>query len=156
MTMQSDMKKSEEWILECFQSDAMKLDYTIESLKCIDIFFERNSKDGRALPGSPLNNSLGGIIFSLGCYVGSTILKHRQGKWNIDENNEIDIEIELTDGTKLWPVKRVMKRFKLGSEENIYHYGMVAIGRDKNMPTNENNRKLTTLKDEKKWYEFWK
>jgi hypothetical protein len=33
---------------------------------------------------------------------------------------EIDLALELPNGTLLWPVQHVMKRFQLGPEESLY------------------------------------
>jgi hypothetical protein len=42
-----------------------------------------------------------------------------------DPQGEINIAIRLRDGTILWPVQRVMKRFKNGVEDSIWVYGVV-------------------------------
>jgi len=40
---------------------------------------------------------------------------------------EINIQIKLTDGSIIFPVQRVTKRYKLGTEESIFAYAY-AIG----------------------------
>ena len=43
-----------------------------------------------------------------------------------DTHAEINVVVRLKTGTILWPVQRVMKRFKNGAEDGIWVYGATA------------------------------
>jgi len=58
------------------------------------------------------------------------IRRHAGGDWQGDDsdpNAEINIAIKLKDGSLIWPVQRVMKRFKNGPEDGIYAYGFALL-----------------------------
>lgn len=115
-----DIPKASDWVARALNSSGYTADYTLDSLKEIDRFFDEQNK-----PNGILSKNTGSILFALGCYVGNIALKVRGGKWNTDDNDpngEINIEVELSDGTKLWPVQRMMKRYRFGEEESIYAY----------------------------------
>lgn len=119
-TLEQDIKTSSEWIVKALNSSGYKADYTLESMKEVDRFFdEQNTPDGI------LSNNRGQIIFALGSYIGETAIKLYGGKWitNDDEpNGEINIAVQLDNGTVLWPVKRCMKRYSNGAEDSIHDY----------------------------------
>jgi hypothetical protein len=103
-------------------------DFSLESLKEVDRFFDEHVTSGRAKPGGLPSQQLGARLFALGSYVGEVIRRHDGGQWQGDDNDpqgEINIAIRLRDGTILWPVQRVMKRFKNGVEDSIWVYGVV-------------------------------
>jgi hypothetical protein len=88
-------------------------------------FFDEHSKDGEAAPGGLLAEKRGQRIFALGAYVGEVVLRKCGGTWRADDSDpegEINIEVVLPSGTVLWPVQRVMKRFRNGPEDGIYAY----------------------------------
>jgi len=41
---------------------------------------------------------------------------------NQDPQGEVNVELHLPDGSIIWPVQRVVKRFFKGPEENVAHY----------------------------------
>jgi hypothetical protein len=91
-TLKEDIKKQSDWIIEAFQVDGFKLDYTIKSFVEIDKFLEKNSKNGNPTNGGRLTKNLGSILFSigsyigetLGSYIGETLIKNAQGaEWII-------------------------------------------------------------------------
>ena len=66
-------------------------------------------------------------MFSLGAYVGETLINNYGGKWSYDENDPTDefkVQVILSDGAIIWPMQRVMKRLKNGKEDSIYGYGV--------------------------------
>ena len=126
-TLLQDIKTQSDWITKAFAADNLKLDYTIHSFIEIDKFFNKHSKDGKALKGGRLSQNLGAIIFSLGSYVGQTIIKNIPGSvWQTNDNDpegELNATIKLPDGTVIFPMQRMMKRFQNGSDDAVYVYG---------------------------------
>ena len=124
-----DTKTHADWVANALKSSGYKANFSMESLKEIDRFFDEQSHDGQPTPGGLLSEQLGSRMFALGSYVGETIRRLYGGKWVANDNDprgEINIEFHLPDGTIMWPVQRVMKRYKNGSEDGIHVYGMVA------------------------------
>ncbi len=124
-----DAKASAEWIAKALSSSGYKADFSMASLKEVDRFFEENAPGGNARPGGLLSEDVGARLFALGSYVGEVIRRAAGGQWKGDDNDaqaEITIEIRLKNGTVLWPVRKVMKRFQNGSEDGLYVYGVVA------------------------------
>ena len=72
-TLKEDIHKQSAWIVVAFSSDRIKLDYSIESLKEIDLFFKKNSVPGKAKPNGRLSQNLGPVLFSIGAYVFENI-----------------------------------------------------------------------------------
>ena len=69
---------------------------------------------------------MGARLFAIGAYVGEVIRRQNSGEWQGDDNDthaEINVAVRLKTGTILWPVQRVMKRFKNGAEDDIWIYG---------------------------------
>ena len=109
-----------DWAKNNLNTTGYNVDYTLESMKEVERFFVEQSQDGGALTNSP-----GSILFGIGSLIGETIIKTYGGKWVTDDNDpqgEINVSVELPDGTVLWPVQRCMKRLQNGPEENIYDY----------------------------------
>jgi len=122
-----DAAKSAAWIAEALKSSGYKADFSIQSLKEVDRFFDEHSRDGRPVPGGLLGEQLGSRLFALGAYVGEVIRRTNGGTWagdDADPKGEINIELVLPNGGRIWPVQRVMKRLQLGREEGIYAYGL--------------------------------
>ncbi len=80
-TLMQDIPVATDWIVTALNYSKYKADFTLESMKEIDRFFDEQ-------------NQPGGI---------------------------------LTDGSIIFPVQRVTKRYKLGTEESIFAYAY-AIG----------------------------
>jgi len=125
-TLSEDIPKASEWVVKYFAQDSIILDYSIQSIKQLDNFIEKNSENGKAKDSSKLSSDLGYKLFAIGSYVGQVIIKGSSGsKWVTDDsdpNGEVNIEIQMKDGTKMWPVQRVLKRYQNGDEDNLYSY----------------------------------
>ena len=126
-TLKEDINEGSEWIVKAFKADKLNLDYSIRSFIEIDNFFNKHTSNGKTKQGGRLSKGLGSIIFSVGSYIGNTIIKNVPGSvWVTDDGvpeDEINISVELPDKTIIFPVQRVMKRFKNGDEDSIYVYG---------------------------------
>jgi len=163
-TFWEDIKTQSEWIVKAFGADKLLLDYSMESFKKIDQFFDKHSIRGKAKPKGRLSQNLGPILFSIGAYVGETIIKNVAGAvWRTNDNDpegEVNAEIVLPDGIVLWPMQRVIKRFKNGGEDGVYAYGVVAI---REMGTGDYLEKAKemhevrdagTIRAKKPWWKF--
>lgn len=130
-TLPKDINIASRWIIECFASLNKKLDYSMESLKQIDTFFNEQVVDGKPKPHSILENGLGKIIFALGAYVGETLIKNSSGSnWVTNDNDaqgEINISVKFKSGAIVWPAQRIMKRLKNGQEDSIFSYASVLL-----------------------------
>ena len=119
-SLKSDILTASDWIATALQSSGYNADYSLESMKEIDRFFDEQST-----PSGILAQNRGRIIFALGAYVGQTAIKLHGGEWVTDDdapNAEINIEVRLEDGSTIYPVVKCMKRYQLGTEESIYAY----------------------------------
>lgn len=120
-TLAEDIPEAAEWVVKALNTSGYKADYSLESMKEIDRFFDEQSGPDGILK----NNRTGWILFSLGSYVGQTIIKLHGGKWITNDNDpegEINIAVETADGVTVWPVIRCMKRYQNGPEDGIYAY----------------------------------
>lgn len=161
-TLLQDIKTQSDWIIKAFAADKLKLDYTIHSFIEIDKFFNKHSKDGKAVKGGRLTQNLGAIIFSLGSYVGQSIIKNvPKAIWQTDENDpegEINASVKLPDGTIIFPMQRIMKRFQNGSEDAVYVYGHHITKDYINEPFDQSFwdiNKEENNQTKKPWWRFW-
>lgn len=118
-SLNSDIVKAKEWIKDALESSGYQADFSLESLKDVDRFFdEQNNEDGI------LSQNTGRILFALGVYVGETLISNFGGRWDLDNcDSEMSIKIKIDDETVLFPVSRIMSRYKDGNENSIYVYG---------------------------------
>lgn len=119
-TLAEDIPKAAAWVAGNLFASGYRADYTLESMKELDRFFDEQSG-----PGGILSRNRGQILFALGSYVGETAIRLWGGRWLTDDSDpegEINITVELNSGVRFWPVIRCMKRCKLGREESLYAY----------------------------------
>lgn len=119
-TLDEDIHTACEWVAMALNSSGYKADYAIESMKEIDRFIDEQSGENGII-----SRVRGKILFSLGCYVGETVIRLYGGKWHTDDNDpagEINASVELDNGTVIFPIQRVIKRYRNGSEDGIYAY----------------------------------
>ncbi len=163
-TLKEDIKSQSDWIVKAFAADGFKLDHTIDSIIEVDRFFTVNMKNGRPKKGGRLyGRGFGPILFSIGSYVGETIIKNVNGsEWITDDNDpqgELNMSLKLPDGGEIWPVQKVMKRFQNGSEDAIYPYVHMVTMEFTNLPFKEEFWTVTAETSEpektKPWWKFW-
>ena len=122
-TLLQDIMTSKDWIAMALNSSNYAADFSINSFKEIDRFFdEQNTPDGI------INRNRGQILFALGAYIGEVIISVCGGEWLTDDNDpqgEVNIAVRLKDGTIIFPVQRAMKRYMNGKEDSIYDYGYI-------------------------------
>ena len=129
-TLLADIKSSSTWIMKALNSSGYKVNMCVESLKEVDRFFEEQIDDTTNTPksGGLLSESFGARLFALGSFVGEVIINEYGGEWitdDSDEMGELNIAVKLENGATMWPVQRVLKRCKEGSENDIYNYAIV-------------------------------
>lgn len=125
-TLMEDIPAAADWVAKALNSSGYRADYTLESMKELDRFFDEQNG-----PGGILEGRRGQVLFAAGSYVGQTAIRLYGGGWITDDGDpegEIKIAVRLTDGTVIWPVIRCMKRCKDGPEESLYAY-LYALGR---------------------------
>jgi hypothetical protein len=165
-TLLEDIKSQSDWVVKAFASDNLKLDHSLESLKTVDNFMDLHAERGKAKPGGRLSTNLGPILFSIGSYLGETLIHNIPGAtWKTNDNDpqgEVNAEIRLPDGTTIWPIQRVIRRFHNGPEDAIYPYGAVIIKEISKgdywakHKAPDPTRKIQGLpKPKKSWWKFW-
>jgi hypothetical protein len=125
-----DAMDAAEWAAKWLSSNGYKGDFTIESFKDIDRFFDEQAPGGKPKPGGLLSHHFGMQMFALGAYVGETIRRQRDGEWRGNDNDpeaEITLAVRLKSGVIFWPTQRVLKRIMNGREDAIYPYGVLIL-----------------------------
>jgi hypothetical protein len=163
-TLKEDIKSQSEWIVKAFGADNYILDYSMDSLMEVDRFFNDQMKDGKPKKGYRLDTpGFGPILFSIGSYVGETIIKNTTGSsWVTDDDDpkgELTVSLKLPNGGEIWPIQKVTKRFQNGSEDAIYPYAHTFTKEFTKLPFND---KYWTLHSEntepakiKPWWKVW-
>ncbi|MFE4550908.1 hypothetical protein [Streptomyces sp. NPDC056785] len=125
-----DIFTSARWIASALNSSGYAADFTPGSLREVERFMAEHSDHGVAAAGGLLATEMGPRLFALGTYVGETVRRTRGGTWAADGDGpaaEMNIALHLQDGSIIWPVQRVVKRFRNGPEDSIAFYG-TALG----------------------------
>ena len=119
--VQSMIEMMKTWITAALSSSNYQADFSVDSLKDIDRFFDEQNTENGIL--SQNEQSRKGILFALGIYVGETIITNYGGKWiteNYEDPNTIKLQTE--DGEVWFPVIRVQARYQYGSANSLYAY----------------------------------
>lgn len=119
-TLEEDIHSACEWVVMALNSSGYKADYTLESMKEIDRFFDEQSGEGGII-----SKGRGRIIFAIGSYIGETVIRLYGGKWITDDSDpqgEISAAVQLDNGTIIVPMQRAIRRYQNGSEDSIYAY----------------------------------
>lgn len=130
-TLIEDAGRAAEWVSAALSSSGYSADFGLGSLMEIDRFFNEHSRDGEPVPGGLLAEQFGQRMFALGAYVGEVIRRQHGGEWrgnDGDPEGEINLELHLPGGSVIWPVQRVMKRFRNGPEDGLFAYGLAVTG----------------------------
>jgi len=121
-----------EHIADRLRDAGFRTDFTLSSLCEIDRLFDRDAPDGVARPGGLFSENVGFNLFALGGYVGLTLLRELGGEWGGDDHDpdgEINMSLTLADGSTVWPVQRIMMRFREGAECSVGDYGAILARR---------------------------
>lgn len=117
--LEEEIPLATDWAMENLVMSGYNANFTLDSIKELDRFFEEQNKEDGIIAINP-----GSILFALSCYLGETIIKNYGGRWVVDDNDlekEMNIEIHLDSGIKIWPAQKIMKKY-YNSEENLYTY----------------------------------
>ncbi|MGB0413112.1 MAG: hypothetical protein ACPGJU_01585 [Coraliomargarita sp.] len=128
--IKKDIHEASRWVSGALTSSGFKADYSLNSLKEIERFFEENIIESKPKPGGFLAEQFGSRIFAIGAYIGDVLIQHSNGHWEASDDDpkvEMNIKIVSQTGLEAWPVQKLLKRIKNGSEENIHHYGLAFI-----------------------------
>jgi hypothetical protein len=124
----ADAESAADWIANALSSSGYRADFSAESLWEVDRFLDEQSRGGAARRGGLLAEDLGSRLFALGAYTGEVIRRSLGGEWSGDDDDpeaEVNVELRLPDGSVIWPVQRVMKRFSEGEDEAVAPYAAV-------------------------------
>jgi hypothetical protein len=105
------------------------LDYSKESVQVVEeictLLYSSIPKGfvAKLFKKTPSEETILQMSKMMGGYVGEVIIKNYGGSWDIEDFMNQGNTTVLTIGeTKIFPVARVYKRLKNGSEDNVYHY----------------------------------
>jgi hypothetical protein len=163
-TLKDNIKSQSDWVIKAFAADGFKLDHTIDSIIEVDRFFAKNMKNEQPRKGGRLyGKGFGPILFSIGSYVGETIIKTIKGsEWITDDNDpqgELNVSLKLPNDGEIWPIQKVMKRFQNGTEDAIYPYVHMVTKEFTNSPFKEEFWTLIAETNApgqtKPWWKFW-
>lgn len=90
-TLKQDIITAKDWIAKALNSSNYKADFSLESLKEIDRFFDEQNT-----PTGLLSQNRGQRLFAIGAYVGEVIISCLGGEWLTDDNDpkgEINIAV---------------------------------------------------------------
>ena len=129
--LEEEIPLATDWAMENLIMSGYNANFTLDSIKELDRFFEEQNKEKGIIAINP-----GSILFALACYLGETIIGLYGGKWvtnDSDPDKEMNIEIHLNNGIKIWPAQKIMKKY-YNKEENLYTYvkGLEKIEENKN------------------------
>lgn len=114
-SLEDDIHSACEWVVNALKVSGYNADYSLESMKEIDRFFDEQSGEGGII-----SRNRGQIIFALSSYIGETVIRLYGGKWS--GSDEINMSVKLSNGTIIFPTQRAMKRYQNGPEDSIYAY----------------------------------
>ena len=118
-SLKKDIVTAKEWIKTALESSGYQADFSLESLRDIDRFFDEQNKDDGIL-----SQNTGRILFALGVYVGETIISNYGGQWDLNDcKSKTSISVRVDENIVLFPVIRVMARYEYGTANSIYTYG---------------------------------
>lgn len=167
-SLKEDIKGGAEWTVNAFKALDKKLDYSVKSVEHIENLLEEQFINGIPIEGGLFSNGLGGKAFSIASYIGEVIIRNTKNtNWEFDPkdpNNEMNMMVSSTDGSKIWPMQKLGKRIQNGNEDNIYHYTAIIVKsfNDKlNGDIAESSERATNPKStnnenmSKPWWKFW-
>jgi len=121
-----DVRSSAEDAAAALTGSGYRADFSPGSLWELERFFDEQAPGGQPRPGGLLVESLGAKIFGVGAYLGEVIRRGCGGEWRGDDTDpdaEINVTLCLADQSLIWPIQRVMKRYRNGPEDNVAVYG---------------------------------
>lgn len=158
-TVNEHIKRYSDWIVKCFATENLNLDYTMNSLRYLDKFLEENVTNGIPNWNGILYKDHQEILYGMGVYLGETLrISIPDAKWLTQTKegiNHLTGEFQLPNGTIIYPIARVKKRFENGEEDSIYPYGLLMLS---SISSDHYWAEVSPERDEikkKKWWRFW-
>ena len=114
-----------DWVSKKLRESGYNLTWKFESLSEVDRFFDEQSIKGEAKPDGLLTENRTTILFGLGHFVGEKLIDQCGGRWVADPkapNSANDLSIIIPGGIQVWPIEKVVKRFRNGSEDSLLVY----------------------------------
>jgi hypothetical protein len=97
----------------------VELDYSAESIQKLEIMIRDGWPDGPPI-------MLDQTVTAFGSYFGETIRAIHGGEWRYDDTHGLHFQVGTSD-MKIFPFKKVRKRFVNGSEDSLtYFYSYIA------------------------------
>ncbi|MFF5159007.1 hypothetical protein ACFY3N_22780 [Streptomyces sp. NPDC000348] len=124
-TLLDDVRTSAARIARVLDSSGYRADFTPPSLRDVERFMAEHSDRGIAVAGGLLATDPGPLLFALGAYLGETVRRSAGGTWETDDedpHSEVHLRLRLPDGSLIWPVQRVAKRFRHGHADSLVGY----------------------------------
>jgi hypothetical protein len=110
------------------ENENIHLDFSVESLKFVDVFLQRCRDEGLSV------NNFSETIFAAGCYVGQVMVENNGGVWVKQSGAKMPIAIKLPNRTITDPITKSFKRFCYGESDSILFYYRV-LTTDYNQPS---------------------
>lgn len=116
------------FVREATARNRLPLDYSVDSLRVVDVIVDGLRKGGRDRDG------VRSVLFGLGVYTGEVLVRRTGAQWfEFDaEQRELfeqPVGVRMPDG-RLWnPLGKVVKRFEAGGEESTLGFYLLMQGR---------------------------
>lgn len=133
-----EVRDAAPWVANCLNISRYRADFSLESLREIDRFFDDQAPGGEAKPGGLLAQDINIRVFALGAYIGEVLRRNAGGQWIGDDTDPqagFNVTLKLKGGVLIWPVQRAFKRLHnegghgVWAEDSIYHYGLMTLGK---------------------------
>lgn len=135
----AEMVEAAQWMAARLPQLGCRGDFSLDSLKDIDRLLDETIADGQPRPGGPFVANFGTQMLALAAYVGEVIRRSRGSRWQWQgdgykdaKDETINIRMRRDDGARCWPVQRLLKRVRNGSEDGLFVYALVLL--DKGEP----------------------
>jgi len=123
ITPESFKKEAQETTNTAKEVFKAELDFTSESIKTLEKIIEEGWKTPM---GERAAREVSMSIFSLGSYLGETIIKNLGGKWQVNTTEENPVEkmlntkiVDLGKIAEIYPFGKTFKRFVNGKEDSL-------------------------------------
>ena len=125
--MEHDLMQAAQGVANALSRFGYVADFSPGSLVEVDRFFEENVTGGTPRPDGLLGQELGARLVRMGGYVGEVVRRATKGQWRCDEHDpqgEMNVSVLTGEGLECYPVQRVMKRLRNGSEDSIVTWAL--------------------------------
>lgn len=137
-----DLEKAALWAAENLTASGYLADYSLDSLKDLDRFFE-TERTGLLAE----HEDRGVVLFTLGAYLGQVALKVHGGSWQTDDQDpqaELHAKVLLETGQAFQPVMACISRYQYPRSQSLYAFvsGMGHEARHLDQPVEDDETDL--------------